>query len=361
MKTWHNFVLFVTLVLLGLTMGCTGDDFGATPDLSTDLAADMDTHTLTDSGIVDGEDPPVEMQTPDASPDLPTSGSIAFESYRNDGRPEIYLMDVDGTDIKRLTTKGGRTPRFSPDGRWIAYQLPSDNSTRLIRPDGSGDKHLHGGVPWFWHYDGSGLVVQDNWDFFTVNPEDGTATLFFRRSDFPKLENKILQPGGITADGRYLVAASDRYRDGFTGDNGSFKASFAAILLDMQDKTKLYFFGNGCAPRSAPGGDWVYHVRGDGDTNPDIYHMNVNDIATRSSYEPIIDLADADWGHTYFPKISNDNQWLVYGASTGCHDQSSCDYEIFIHRLSAPKNQRKRLTFDPANDRSPSLFVGDLP
>ena len=338
-----------------LTCACSNP---ATETLPTDSRAAADGRSTDQSMPRDAAEAGVADTL--VGPVVPAEGWIVFESYREAGRPEIYRMRADGSEVVRLTTEGGKMPRWSPDGSWVVYEDLTTTYARRMRPDGSANEPLFEGLPAFWMPDGSGMVCAQGASYYVVDPLSREPHLLFAQNEFQKLGNKVLQPGGISADGRYMVAGTDRYRDGFVGDNGSFKASWAAIVLDLEDKTKLYYFGGGCAPRTAPAGEWIYHVCGDCPTKPDIYRMKLSDLASRESYAPLVAYPDADWGHEYFPKISNDNQWLVYGASTGCHDQAICDYEIFIHRLGAPKDQRHRLTAHPSNDRSPDLFVGPL-
>ena len=146
----------------------------------------------------------------------------------------------------------------------------------------------------------------------------------------------------VGPDGRWLVTWTDRYRDGHTGTNGYFDAYHSAIILDLEDRASVWFFGHGCEPMTPPTGDWLYHVCGGTfcDWPPDIYKMKITDRQSRSSYQPEMAHEDADWGHEYFPRISNDGAWIVYGATTGCHDQDTCDYEIFIHRVDLPEITR---------------------
>lgn len=75
-------------------------------------------------------------------------GQIAFASAR-DGLPQIYLMNLDGTGVSRLTdlAEGACQPTWSPDGSQIAFTSPCRTS-RNIYP---------GSSVWVMGIDGSGL------------------------------------------------------------------------------------------------------------------------------------------------------------------------------------------------------------
>ena len=70
----------------------------------------------------------------------PDGRRIAFVSER-DGQSEIYVMNADGTDQRRLTFNLGavRSPRWSPDGKFILFasDLLGDYDLFVIRADGS--------------------------------------------------------------------------------------------------------------------------------------------------------------------------------------------------------------------------------
>ena len=292
--------------------------------------------------------------------ETPSDGWIVFASDRQGGRHEIFLMRADGTNVSQLTTTGAKFPIWSPDGAWIAYRTEPTQRTRVMRWDQSQDKEIFAGEPLFFMHDGSGLVCADGDDLHLVDPDTGSSQYMFRKDDFSHLVGKEWHPGGISANGRWLVTWSDRYRNGYTGTNGTFDSYHCALILDIQNKGDIFFFGGGCEPTTPPSGGTFYHVCGNCDTYPDVYRMAVADRMTRSSYAAEMAHADADWGHEYFPRISTDGAWLTYGASTGCHDHDTCQYEIFVHRLGTGSSNRERVTNNSNNDQWPHLYVGTL-
>jgi TolB protein len=88
----------------------------------------------------------VQNSSPTASPD----GARIVYVGNALGRPELYIMDADGTNAEVLTNyedseKNYRSdPDWSPDGRLIAYQemLNGKFQVRTIKPSGTAPKYL---------------------------------------------------------------------------------------------------------------------------------------------------------------------------------------------------------------------------
>jgi Tol biopolymer transport system component len=102
--------------------------------LYTESYEDSNTYASNGPGFA-GRSAPGHFGTPkllitssrrDDSPNIaPTDGRIAFVSTRS-GDEEIWTRDGKGGQLKQLTAFRGPvtgTPRWSPDGRWIAFDL----------------------------------------------------------------------------------------------------------------------------------------------------------------------------------------------------------------------------------------------
>ena len=83
----------------------------------------------------------------------PDATKIAFVSAGYYGeRPEIWVMNADGSEQRRLTRKGYE-PAWSPDGRTIAFDRNDD--IYVMSPDGSGKRRLtQNGTGPTWSPDG---------------------------------------------------------------------------------------------------------------------------------------------------------------------------------------------------------------
>jgi Tol biopolymer transport system component len=163
---------------------------------------------------------------------------IVFTSSR-DGDLDIYTMNVDGSDVKRLTQELGYDggPFFSPDGKWIVYRAyhptvpeeatrykslltqdlvePMKMDLYVMRADGSEQRqitHLGGAsfAPFFFP-DSRRIIFASNYE----HPGSSEMELYTVNRDGEKLE-RVTFTGGFHAfpmfspDGKKLVFASNR-------------------------------------------------------------------------------------------------------------------------------------------------------
>lgn len=144
--------------------------------------ADLFVYTIASGELVNVTNNPAFDADPSWSPD---GKQIAFNSNR-DGNFEIYLMNSDGSDVRRLTKSPSweSFPAFSPDGTQIAFNSDRENENNdvyLMNTDGSGVVKLtnweseEGIHPDCWSPDGTRIVFisnrSGNDDIYVMNVE----------------------------------------------------------------------------------------------------------------------------------------------------------------------------------------------
>ncbi len=74
----------------------------------------------------------------------PDTTTIVFSSQPYGGLPQVWIINSDGTNPRRLTSTQGYSPGWSPDGEWIVYTDSRGVNGRLwlMRKDGSEKKQL---------------------------------------------------------------------------------------------------------------------------------------------------------------------------------------------------------------------------
>jgi Tol biopolymer transport system component len=79
-----------------------------------------------------------------ASPDWSPYGSKLAFSFADSVDPEIHVADAASGAHRRLTTRGGSEPAWSPDGRFVAFIRSGD--LYVMRADGSGERRILDGT-----------------------------------------------------------------------------------------------------------------------------------------------------------------------------------------------------------------------
>lgn len=284
--------------------------------------------------------------------ELPT-GFIVWSSNRF-GNHDILKMDLPGREITRLTTNPYTEyfPRISPDGRYIVFsrsQKPwvSQRNMELwdvilldLKTGKERELAKNANTP-TWSIDGKKVYFQRNvMNLAEIDIETGKERILFTSGNGDVKKNAALTtPGFNTYSNKMAVTLRYGQR--------------MAATVDMYGKLKE--ISDGCQLTWSKDGSYLYYVGYGGKMKNAFY---LYDPKTEKSTK-WLDIP-GEFSHEYFPKLSNDEKYLVFGASKGGkdgHEHDSADYEIFLWQVGAPAESAVRLTFHTGNDNWPDVYL----
>lgn len=197
---------------------------------------------------------------------------IAFESERA-GSYDIYTMKVDGSDLRQLTSGGAYSPAWSPDGTAIAFMALSSSNNEdifVMNADGTGVTQLTTDpsidTDPAWSPDGSQIVFMtqrngDYGDLYTMRP-DGSG-LKQLTSPPTHEDNPVFSPDGT--------------RIAFVGSAGGFGAQLFIMNADGTDQLRLTQGGPVNLPTWSPDGARIaFSAYTEGAGNYDVYVINAD-------------------------------------------------------------------------------------
>lgn len=295
--------VFFSFFLLGICVACRAADAPLQAD--TPPSAIQPPETLTPTVTIPGSD--------DAN------GMIAFYSHR-DGNIEIYTMNPDGSDQRRLTSNESDeySPVWSPDGSQIAFISDRDDPNSgdcvhscfyqlyIINVDDGSERKLieteFSALHPDWHPNGTSISVDTEadlqGDIYLVNADgsdlhlliedgfwadwspDGTQIVFASRRD-GNVELYLADADGsnqrrLTQNGR-LDFFPDWSPDGHRIAFAVLEDRAIYIMdADGSNERRLTYQGNAENPTWSPDGSWIaYQSSNDGDF--EIYAINVEE------------------------------------------------------------------------------------
>lgn len=295
-------VLFALLSLLGLACGGDGDEelrllFYSNRDGDDDVYVmrldGTDLRQLTDEPGRDYE--------ADSSPD---GGTMVFASQRaGEGSAQLYLMNADGSDVRRLTFSAGEGRRvlddyahWLPDGRRIVFQ-------RTVIPEGE----------------------RPDADIWLVDAETGEET---QLTDTPDAWDST---PGFGTDGNSVLFESNR-----DGDFDLYRLDLGTMeLVQLSDAD-----GRDVGVKESPDRQqFIFTSNRDGDS--EVYVMDADGGNVRALTENDVDDRYAHW--------SPDGTQILFDS------ERDGNYEIYV--MNADGSDQRRLTTSPERDSDPHWAV----
>lgn len=279
-------------------------------------------------------------------------GFVVWSSNRS-GSHSIFRMTLPDMQITQLTDHPNVDyhPRISPDGARIVFARSREPglSTRnqhdwnviILDLDTGREQLLHefGNFP-TWSADGKRVYFQ-----FKVaqlgefNIETGEARIAFPRGRGQVKPGTGLQTPHMSPDGDRM-AVTLRFEQNMTA------------IVDM--KGRIRKIANGCQLTWSPEGNFLYFVDYGGRMKNAVYVYEPSTGKPQKWFD-----MPGGFSHEYFPKLSADERWLVFGASRSekAHEHDQADFENFIWQVGTPIETATRLTFDEGNDNYPDIYL----
>jgi len=222
----------------------------------------------------------------------PDGKQIVFQSDRNssmEGKDQIYVMNADGSEIKRLTfhDASDETPVWSPDGSTILFSsyITSDNNELFImNVDGTGIRQLTKNPGRDGHQkfsnDGNQIVfnsVRNGSDYYDIYEMNVDGSDIKRLTDFegwdtyPSISpdgsrilwRRILPTGGSGSSGRNSEIFIMN-RDGSNKTNLTNHPDFDGYPSWSPDGSKIAFASNRNRKEDFRGNFHIYIMNSDG-------------------------------------------------------------------------------------------------
>jgi Tol biopolymer transport system component len=252
-----------------------------------------------------------------AEPDFSPDGSrIVFRSERNGGG--IYVVPALGGS-ERFVAPKGRQPRFSPDGKSIAYITGGRGASTdvwIVDDGGTSPRHLKVdlldvGAP-VWSPDGASLAIRatrgqgtaEVSDWWLINVHSGAATAMSTVDAFKHAGLSLNAGPAAWVNGEILFSAT-------TGDVSSLWAM--AVSSDGRTMTGsprrlTAGVGTDWAPSVARQQDGLTVYYANKDERGNLYRLPLSGSPSAANLDRVTDAAASD----VWPSVSADGQTLVF-------------------------------------------------
>ena len=262
-----------------------------------------------------------DASTTDVRPVWSADGErMLFVSWRNGspGNPDLYVMDGDGSNLSQLTNDSAEEENYSwsPSGSQIVYQVPSDSGSDIVTMDieSATALTLTKGLSPRWSADGNQIIF---------SAQSGGSEIFIIEADGTSItqltDNSLIDEApAVSPDGTRVV---------FRQDIGTY-----LMNLDGTESSQI---------NALPGSRYLWspsgnHIAFVADTNNSLYIMASTGLNTVRLTEQ---------GRISGFSWSPDGNHLVFGSNSGGN------FDLYLTNTAG--SEIIQLTDDPGDDFSP--------
>lgn len=296
------------------------------------------------------------------------NGFVVFSSNR-DGNHDIFKLNLSDFVLSKVT-KHPHTetyPRISPDGKRLVFsrsQQPWVAQRNTVAWDifvlelATGEEKQVGknGTSPQWINDSEITYLRDAITVDRVNVDSMQSSVIYQTG-----ENNDMPAGAHISNPKYNPVTDQLVFTGRQSQIGMNKGHWGTAIT-MGDAHRGV--ENGCELGWSSDYKRLFQVTHGGydDGKPGAGVKIVSIEPDTLEAITMIDLI-GEFSHEYWPKESNNGEYMVFGASRGSkdHEHDSKDYELFLWKVGSDSAKATRLTFHTGNDNWPDIHINQAP
>jgi len=280
------------------------------------------------------------------------SGFIVWSSNRA-GNHDIWQMSLPDLTLKQLTNHQNTEnfARISPDGSKVVFSRSHQphQSQRDKRPwdvwllelkSGKETKLAEFGLAPSWSPDGNTIIFQRSPDKIIAYDLKTKQERIYFQSGNVETANQAVDLNTPSVGNGMQLAFTFRNRGQPTNVIRDQNGEFSVVHRDS------------CQVMWSPSGQFATYVQKGGKQTNQIMHYD----PVSGQKKTLIDLP-GEFSHEYFPRLTQNEKYLIFAASSGGHAHDMADYELFLWPVGKPQNSASRLTHHLGNDSWPDIWL----
>jgi Tol biopolymer transport system component len=268
-----------------------------------------------------------------------------FYSTLNDFTPQ--QVSPDGA------TEGN--PRWSPDGTKILFVREPEGVFVMDADFSNSALVIPGADTASWTRSGDSItaVASDGYRVLRYDLGSGDTTTIYDSREAPYNGQKVSQAAELRNGGRFLLT----FR---------LTPEHVTEIVDLQNETYIsnsQMERGDCSPAWSPDGSYILTTARTSNRPvlKTVFHSGSASVDDSAHFIGVADTCECNSFYIHGQRVSNDGQWVAFGAKIFDGPKQDGIREIWIWKIDEPETNAVRVTFDTAEDQSPSLFILENP